>query len=114
LEWYNDGHIYIIIQYTNRVRVHSDEDANKDGKIDTWTTFAVGEGGVEYISRIEKDAKGRGKPDTFETYTQKDGKTVIVSREEDVNGDGVIDVKSTYENGKLKNREIFDSSIVPL
>ncbi|CAG0991402.1 hypothetical protein MYXO_02422 [Myxococcaceae bacterium] len=110
----NDGQIDLVIVYENRKRVRSEEDSNKDGRIDTWTTFAVGDGGAEYIAKIDKDQKGAGKPDTFETYVQANGKTVIASREEDVNGDGTIDVKSTYENGKLKNREISDPSLVPL
>lgn len=110
----DDGQVDLVITYANRSRVSSQEDANKDGSIDTWTTFGVGEGGAEYISRIEKDQKGTGKPDTFETYVQKGGKTVISSREEDVNGDGSIDIKSIYEDGKLKSREISDPSLVPL
>ena len=52
--------------------------------------------------------------DACGSYVLYVGKTVISSREEDVNGDGTIDVKSTYENGKLKNREISDPSLVPL
>ena len=110
----DDGQIDLVISYANRHRVRSEEDANKDGTIDTWTTFGLGDGGSEYISKIEKDQKGAGKADTFETYVQKDGKTVISSREEDVNGDGTIDIKSIYEDGKLKSREISDPSLVPL
>jgi hypothetical protein len=35
-------------------------------------------------------------------------------REEDVTGDGKIDITSIYENGKLVRREIADPSLVPL
>jgi len=111
----NDGKIDLVIVYANRHRVRSEEDTDKDGKIDTWTTFATaGEGGADAITRIEKDPKGTGKATIFETYVQQGGKTVIATREEDVNGDGTVDVRSTYENGKLKNREISDPSVVPL
>lgn len=110
----NDGQIDLVIAYASRHRVRSEEDANKDGRIDTWTIFAAGDGSGDVISRIEKDQKGTGKADTFETYVQQGGKTVISTREEDVNGDGKVDIKSTYENGKLKNREISDPSVVPL
>jgi hypothetical protein len=82
--------------------------------MDVWTTFSVGDGSNEVITRIEKDQKGTGKADTFETYVQQEGRAVLSSREEDVNGDGQVDVKSSYENGKLKNREISDPSLVPL
>ena len=71
-------------------------------------------GGQEFPVRIEKDTAGRGKADTFEVYEQKDGKTVIARREEDKNGDGVIDVTSIYEDGKLKRREVTDPDLVPL
>ena len=39
---------------------------------------------------------------------------MIARREEDVNGDGVADVKSIYEDGKLVRREISDPALVPL
>jgi antitoxin component YwqK of YwqJK toxin-antitoxin module len=110
----NDGQIDLVITYAGRHRVRSEEDANKDGKMDVWTTFSVGDGSNEVITRIEKDQKGTGKADTFETYVQQEGRAVLSSREEDVNGDGQVDVKSSYENGKLKNREISDPSLVPL
>ncbi len=110
----NDGQVDLSIAYEQRRRVRSEEDTNKDGRIDTWTTFSPGEGESDVISRIEKDRQGSGKPDTFETYVQQDGKALISLREEDANGDGTIDVRSRYENGKLKNREITDASAVPL
>lgn len=116
-EWHddnNDGRRDLVIAYANRHRVRSEEDTDKDGRIDSWTTFATDGNGTDIIVRIEKDPKGAGKATVVETYVQLGGKTVIATREEDVNGDGSVDVKSTYENGKLKNREISDPSVVPL
>lgn len=110
----NDGRIDLVIAYTSRHRVRSEEDTDRDGRPDTWTTFAAGSDGNDVIVRIEKDQKGTGKATLVETYVQQGGKAVIATREEDVNGDGTIDVKSSYENGKLKNREISDPSVVPL
>jgi len=39
---------------------------------------------------------------------------VLVKREEDLNGDGKIDVTSIYQNGKLVKREIADPALTPL
>ena len=66
------------------------------------------------VTRIEKDTTGDGKRDTFETYEQIEGKATIKQRDEDKNGDGTIDVKSVYEDGKLRQREISDPALVPL
>ena len=52
-------------------------------------------------------------PDTFETFEARDGKAVLKKREEDLNGDGEIDVTSLYRNGKLYRREILDPDLVP-
>ena len=64
--------------------------------------------------RVERDTNGDGKADTFEIYEQIAGKPSLKQRDEDKNGDGTIDVKSIYENGKLKQREISDPTLVPL
>jgi hypothetical protein len=63
---------------------------------------------------VERDANGDGKADTFETYEQLAGKPSLKERNEDKNGDGKIDVRSVYENGKLKQREISDPTLMPL
>ena len=55
---------------------------------------------------------GRGR--RLETYEQIAGKPSLKQRDEDKNGDGTIDIKSVYENGKLKQREISDPALVPL
>ena len=65
------------------------------------------------ISHIERDSKDRGKPDVFESFDTLSGKPVISKREQDVNGNGKIDITSIYENGKLVRREILDPSLIP-
>ena len=55
-----------------------------------------------------------GRPDTFETYETKDGETRLARKEEDVDGDGSIDIISTYEEGRLKQRAISDEALSPL
>ena len=52
--------------------------------------------------------------DVFETYETSDGETRISRKEEDINGDGEIDIISTYENGRLVQRAISDEALSPL
>jgi len=110
----DDGKVDLVVAYENRVRVRTEEDTTKDGTIDTWTTYASDGTSGEVVTRIERDKAGRGKADVVETFGQQGGKTVLVKREEDVNGDGKVDVTSSYENGKLKSREVADPALVPL
>ena len=79
--------------------------------MDTWTTFIV-VNGIELVSRIERDSKGRGSADTFEFFETRDGKAIISRRDEDVNGDGEIDIVSRFLNGKLIRREISDPKLI--
>jgi hypothetical protein len=110
----NDGKVDLAIRFENRRRVSTEEDQDRDGAMDTWTRYVALPDGTDAIARMEHDKKRRGKPDTFETYAYEGGKTVLLKREEDVNGDGSIDVTSVYEGGKLLRREISDPAIVPL
>jgi hypothetical protein len=103
----------LAVSYEQRRRASTEEDRDRDGRVDTWTTYR-GASGAEVIVRIERDTRGRGKPDVFETFQAVDGKPVLAKREEDVNGDGKIDVTSIYENGKLVRRQISDPSLLPL
>ncbi len=101
------------IHYQDREVVRTEEDTNGTGRIDTWTHYRT-EGSREVVDRVEKDTTGDGRADTFETYEQVAGKPVLKQRNEDKNGDGEIDIKSYYEGGKLKSREISDPSLLPL
>ena len=71
-------------------------------------------GPCKVVERIEKDTTGDGKPDLFERYEQVAGRLQIKERGEDKNGDGEIDIRSIYENGKLKQRQISDPALLPL
>jgi hypothetical protein len=64
--------------------------------MDTWTTYRV-VGGEEVVARIERDPQGRGKPSVFESYRAAPGGPVLEKREEDVDGDGAIDVTQEFE-----------------
>jgi antitoxin component YwqK of YwqJK toxin-antitoxin module len=98
------------IHYRDGVPTRSESDTDGDRKLDLWITFDPR--GRPLLE--ERDTNGDGKPDTFETYEQIAGKPSLKQRDEDKNGDGTIDVKSVYENGKLKQREISDPTLMPL
>jgi hypothetical protein len=68
-------------------------DANYDGKIDTWITFANGR-----VAKVDIDRDGDGQPDEFRYYVQ--GKLSRIQR--DTNHDGRPDVWEIYEDGTLK------------
>ena len=66
------------------------------------------------IYRIERDKRGRGYADTFESFEPLEGRSVLARREEDVNGDGKVDLISIYRSGKLVRREIINPEVVQL
>jgi len=109
----NDGVIDIVIVYEERLRVRTEEDADRDGRMDVWTRYANDQG-LERVARIERDSRGNGFADTFEIFETRDGSSILLRREEDLDGDGQIDVVSFYVGGKLRRRQIRDGDIVPL
>ena len=109
----NDGTIDLVMIYQERLRVRTEEDTDRDGQMDLWTRYTH-DGSVEKVGRIERDTKGGGFADTFEIFESQDGETMLVRREQDLNGDGEIDVVSFYIGGKLVRRQIRDSKLVPL
>lgn len=68
-------------------------DANYDGRIDTWITFAHGR-----MAKVDLDRDGNGQPDEYRYYVQ--GKLTRIQR--DTNHDGRPDVWEIYEDGHLK------------
>jgi len=91
-----DGEIDRVETFEHRRRVQVIEDANRDQRMDTWTTYQV-IGGQEVVVRIDRDPQGRGKATVFETYRPAPGQPVLERREEDLDGDGVIDVTQEFE-----------------
>ena len=91
-----DGSVDRVENFEHRRRVQLVEDANRDQRMDTWTTYGVVDG-QEVVARIERDPQGRGKPSVFESYRAEAGKPVLEKREEDVDGDGAIDVTQEFE-----------------
>jgi tetratricopeptide (TPR) repeat protein len=95
--------------------------------------FVFADGG-EPLLRVEMDARGDGEPERVFRYeagqlqveeldTDGDGRRDRVDhfdasgrvalREEDLDGDGAVDVRSLYEQGRLVRREFSDPSFVP-
>jgi len=64
--------------------------------------FEYGDGRLVSESR---DTNGDGRLDRFERFAPGGD---VLERDEDLDGDGVIDVRSFYENGRLVRREIAD------
>jgi len=103
----NDGRVDLIIVLKSRLRVRAEEDQDKDGRMDTWIKYAVVDGD-EIVVSIERDRKGRGFADTFESFEPIGGKATIRQREEDLDGDREIDVRSIYGKGKLIRKEVIN------
>lgn len=109
----NDGEIDLVIRYREGRRVESEEDTDRDGRTDTWTRYGLADG-LETVTQIESDKAGRGFADTFESFETRGGKAILARREEDLDGDGSIDMVSIYRAGKLVRREILKPEVVPL
>ncbi len=109
----DDGTIDRVVVYQGRHRLRSEEDRSLNGWMDTWILYQVIEG-QEVVASVQRDSRNEGKPNVFETYETSDGETRLTRREEDIDGDGKIDIVSIYKNGKLVRRAISDEALAPL
>jgi hypothetical protein len=64
----------------------------------------------ERVSGEARDTNGDGRLDTFD---QIDSAGRVAMREEDIDGDGAIDVRSVYEAGRLIRRELSRPELFP-
>jgi Tfp pilus assembly protein PilF len=62
-----------------------------------------------HLASDAQDVQGRGRLDRIDHFAP-DGSLVL--REEDLDDDGRIDVRSTFSGGKLVRREILDAALV--
>lgn len=118
------------IGYAGGVRRELLEDRSGDGAPDVHVRFAADGDAIESIeldvdgdARAERvfryadghlasearDSDGDGALDRFETFDADGG---VVTREEDLNADGRIDVRSRFRDGRLLSREIEDPAVV--
>ena len=108
----NDGKIDQVVFFQARRRIKAEEDQDRDGRMDRWVVFTT-DSTLELPARLELDTKGSGTPDTFEHFEITAGQAVLIRREEDLNGDGQINIVSLYQQGKLVRREIADPALLP-
>ena len=80
-------------------------DASGDGRPDR--IFRYAEGALVAEAR---DTSGDGRLDTFERF---DDRGRVAVREEDLDGDGQVDVRSVYRAGKLVRRELSSPELAP-
>ena len=80
-------------------------DSNSDGRLDRVFHYVDGA-----LAGENRDTNGDGALDTFDRFDQQ-GQLVL--REEDLDGDGRIDVRSIFSGGRLVRREITDAVHVP-
>ncbi|HEV8244558.1 MAG TPA: hypothetical protein VGP93_02190 [Polyangiaceae bacterium] len=93
-----DGVKDVVRTYNDRGEALTEAaDANFDGKVDTWVTFARGR-----VAKVEIDKTGNGKPDDLRFYVG--GKLSRVQL--DTNDDGQPDVWEIYDDGKLQRRGV--------
>ncbi len=119
------------IGYTGTVRTEIWEDRRGSGRPEVHFVFAPP---GSPLLRIELDASGDGRPDRIfhyaagalvaetrdtsgdgrlDTFDRFDDRGRLAVREEDLDGDGQVDVRSVYRAGKLVRRELSSPELAP-
>jgi hypothetical protein len=89
-----DGIKDVVRRYNDKGEsLHEESDANYDGRLDTWITFAKGR-----LAEVQVDNDHDGKPDEWKFYSE--GQLARIKR--DTNHDGKPDVWEIYREGKLE------------
>jgi hypothetical protein len=92
----------LIVTYANGQRRHTQEDTDGDGRMDRVTEYDA----AGHVTKVSRNLAAAGTFALVATYQPKTGE--VLHEEEDLNGDGSIDVISHYEKGRLVRREFFD------
>lgn len=92
----------LIVTYVNGQRSRTSEDTDGDGRMDRLTEYDGG----GHVTKVSRSPATAGTFALVATYQPKTGE--VLREEEDLNGDGSIDVVSHYEKGRLVRREFFD------
>jgi antitoxin component YwqK of YwqJK toxin-antitoxin module len=90
------------ITYVNGQPTRKEEDTNSDGRMDRLTEYDDS----GRVTKISRNPAGEGIYTLVAYYGPKPGE--IQREEEDLNGDGGIDVIAYYQGGRLARREFFD------
>ena len=119
------------IGYTGNVRTEIWEDRRGRGEPEVHFVFAP-QGSP--LLRIELDTSGDGRPDRIfhyaegtlvseardtsgdgrlDTFDRLDERGRVAVREEDLDGDGQVDVRTVYRAGKLERRELSAPELAP-
>ncbi|MCP5060597.1 MAG: hypothetical protein GY937_28205 [bacterium] len=122
-----DGRLDSWAEYRKGEMARQRRDTDFDGFLDTWIFYREGE-----IAREEQDLNGDGFRNRMAFYesgkvvreredlngdgridrvTLYDGEQRIRQRDEDQDGDGLIDTRSYYENGRLARRELLEEML---
>ena len=79
-------------------------DQNGDGRIDRLFVYSDGR-----LREESSDTNGDGAFDRFQHFDESGSLTL---REEDVDGDEQIDVRTAYNNGRIVRREILNQTVL--
>jgi hypothetical protein len=91
-----------VITYTGGQPARKEEDTDGDGRMDRLTEY-------DGSGRVTKVSRNPLKAGTYALAVYHQPKTgEILREEEDLNGDGSIDIISHYQQGRLVRREFFD------
>lgn len=126
-----DGRADRWVVYRGRARHEIFEDGDGRGRPDSHFVFAPG---GEPLERVELGLDASGRPrhvllyrdgqmiaehtdtdgdGTLDRFDRLDDRGQVDLREEDLDGDGDVDVRSVFRSGKLLRREIEDPARVP-
>ena len=105
----NDGSIDRRVEYEGRRRAIELEDRDFSGGMEIRTFYDLS----GFPERAEIDANEDGRSDVWEYYEGDDpARPVLARKEEDLNGDGDVEVTSYYREGRLVRQEITDTDLV--
>jgi hypothetical protein len=121
-----DGRVDTVSEYKNGQIARIRRDSDFDGGPDAWSFYRAGQ-----LTREEQDPDGDGFRNRIVLYrdgqlaseredrdadgridriTRYDAEQRVLQRDEDQDGDGLVDARAYYENGRLVRRELVSES----
>jgi antitoxin component YwqK of YwqJK toxin-antitoxin module len=91
-----------VIAHASGQPARKEEDTDGDGRMDRLTEYD----GSGRVTKVSRNPVKSGSYALVAYYESKTGE--ILREEEDLNGDGTIDIISYYQQGRLARREFFD------